>query len=139
MLKKVIICCCAATILALVFGVAVRPAHAIKPFSDEFKAKYVKEDSKEKKDQDFAELVTEAKCNVCHMGKSKKDRNPYGVELAKLLDKKADKADKDKIQSVLAKVEKLPVNPDEKKSPTFGDLIKAGKLPGGDPKQDKES
>lgn len=137
-MKKVTICCCAATILALVFGVAVQPAHAIKPFSDEFKGKYVKEDSELKKDQDFAKLVTEAKCYVCHLGKSKKDRNPYGVELAKLLDKKEDKANKEKIQSVLAKVEKLPVNPKDKKSPTFGDLIKAGKLPGGDPVKEKK-
>jgi hypothetical protein len=139
MTKKVTICCFAATILALVFGVAIQPAHAIKPFSDEFKGKYVKEDSKEKKDQDFAKLVGETKCNVCHLGKSKKDRNPYGVELSKLLDKKADKANKDKIQSVLAKVEKLPVNAKDKKSPTFGELIKAGKLPGGKPVEKKDT
>jgi hypothetical protein len=139
MMKKVTICCCAATIFALVFGVAIQSAHAIKPFSDEFKSKYVKKDSKEKKDQEFTKLVTEAKCNLCHLGKSKKDRNPYGVELSKLLDKKADKDNKDKIQSVLAKVEKLPVNPKDKKSPTFGDLIKAGKLPGGKLVEKKES
>ncbi len=137
MRKKVTICCCVATILALVFGVAVQPVHAIKPFSVEFLGKYVKEDSKEKKDQDFAKLIAETKCNVCHLGKSKKDRNPYGVELSKLLDKKADKDNKDKIQSVLAKVEKLPVNPKDKKSPTFGDVIKAGKLPGGKPAEKK--
>ena len=139
MMKKVATCCCAATILALVFGAAVQPAYAIKPFSDVFKSKYVKADSEEKKDQDFGKLVAEAKCNVCHMGKSKKDRNPYGVELSKLLDKKADKGDKEKIASVLAKVEKLPVNPKDKKSPTFGDRIKAGELPGGDPEKKKES
>ncbi len=138
MFKKVTICCCVATILALVFGVAVQPAHAIKAFSDEFNAKYVKKDSKEKKDVEFAKLVAETKCNVCHLGKSKKDRNPYGVELSKLLDKKADKDNKDKIKSVYEKVEKLPVNPKDKKSPTFGDLIKAGKLPGGKPVEEKK-
>ena len=138
MMKKIAICCCAATIYALVFGAVIQSAHAIGAFSNEFKGKYVKEDSKEKKDQDFAKLVDEAKCNVCHMGKSKKDRNSYGVELSKLLDRKADKDNKDKILSALAKVEKLPVNPKDKKSPTFGDLIKAGKLPGGDPKKTEE-
>lgn len=132
--------CCTAAFLALVLAAAVPPAHAIKPFSDEFMVKYVKKDSQEKQDQDFAKLVAEAKCNVCHMGKTKKDRNPYGVELAKLLDKSADKENREKIQSVLDKVEKLPCNPDDKKSPTFGDLIKAGKLPGGTPvEEDKAS
>ena len=91
MRKKLTVCCCATTILALCFGIAARPAHAIKPFSVEFTGKYVKKESKEEADQDFAKLVAEAKCNVCHMGKSKKDRNPYGVELSKMLDKKADK------------------------------------------------
>jgi hypothetical protein len=118
--------------------VAVQSAYAILPFSKEFTGKYVKEDSKEKKDQEFAKLVAETKCNVCHMGKSKKDRNPYGVELSKLLDKKADKDNKDKIKSALAKVEKLPVDPKDKKSPTFGQLIKEGKLPGGKPGEEKD-
>ena len=137
-MKKVTICCCAAVVPVLVLALAVQPAYAVKAFSDQFKAKYVKEDSKDKADQDFAKLVDEAKCNVCHMGKSKKDRNPYGVELAKLLDKKEDKDNKEKIQGVLAKVEKLPVNPKDKKSPTFGDLIKEGKLPGGEPVEKTE-
>ena len=136
--KKLTICCCVATILALAFGVAVQPAHAIKPFSDEFTVKYVKKDSKEKKDVEFAKLISETKCNVCHKGKSKKDRNLFGAELSKLLDKKADKGNKDKIQDALVKVEKLPVNPKDKKSPTFGDLIKAGKLPGGKPVEEKK-
>ena len=139
MSKLVTICFCTAAIIALVFGAAIQSAHAIKPFSDEFSGKYVKKDSKEKKDQEFAKLVAETKCNVCHLGKSKKDRNPYGVELSKLLDKKADKDNKEKIKSVLAKVEKLPSNPKDKKSPTFGELIKAGKLPGGKPVEEKET
>lgn len=138
MSKKVFLCCCFVAALAFVLTVAVQPAHAIKPFSDEFSAKYVKQDSKEKKDQDFANLVAEVKCDVCHTGKSKKDRNPYGVELAKLLDKATDKDNQEKIQEVLTKVEKLPSDAKDKKSPTFGDLIKAGKLPGGKPAEKKE-
>ena len=128
----------AAVGLAFLLGLAAQPAWAILPFAKEFSAKYVKKDSKEKKDQDFAKLVKEAKCNVCHMGKDKDDRNPYGVELAKLLDRKTDGDNKDKIQDALVKVEKLPSNPKDKKSPTFGDLIKAGKLPGGTPKAEKK-
>lgn len=139
MKKMVTICGCAATIFALVLGAAIRPAYAIKPFSDQFTGKYVKKDSQDKKDQDFAKLVAEAKCNVCHTGKSKKDRNPYGVELAKLLDKQTDKDNPDKIAGAMGKVEKLPSNPAEKTSPTFGDLIKAGKLPGGTPAEGEKA
>jgi hypothetical protein len=123
--------------LFLVAGPAAGRVYAIKPFSDEFTAKYVKKESNEKKDQDFAKLVEETKCLVCHMGKSKKDRNPYGVELAKLLDNKTDKDNKDKIHSALAKVEKLPSNARDKNSPTFGQLIQQGKLPGGAPAAEK--
>ena len=138
MRNRVTTCCCAATILALVLGATLQPAYAIKPFSDEFTGKYVKKDSPEKKDQDFAKLVEETKCNVCHTGTSKKDRNPYGVELAKLLDKQADKDNQEKIRSILDKVEKFHSNPEDKKSPTFGELIKAGKLPGGTPAEEKK-
>ncbi len=61
----------------------------------------------------------------------------YGVELAKLLDNKTDKDNKDKIHSALAKVEKLPSNAQDKNSPTFGQLIQQGKLPGGAPAAEK--
>ncbi len=137
MRKTLTIFCCIATAVAVILA-AAPSAYAVKPFSDEFVGKYVKKDSKEKADQDFAKLVEETKCNVCHAGKSKKDRNPYGVELAKLLDKSADTDNREKILSVLDKVEKLPSKPEDKKSPTFGDLIKAGKLPGGTPADEKK-
>lgn len=98
-------------------------AFAIKQFADEFKATYVEEGTP------LAAEVEKAKCNVCHVGKSKKDRNAYGEALAKLLDKKEDKDNKEKIRQALETVAAQPSA--GAGSPTFGDLIKEGKLPGG--------
>lgn len=110
--------------LALVIGATTKEAFAIKQFADEFKALYVKEGTP------LATAVEAAKCNVCHMGKSKKDRNPYGEALAERLDKKEDKDNKDKIVKALEEVAKLP---SKEAGKTFGDLISAGQLPGGKP------
>ena len=115
----------AALTAALVLGSASREAFAIKQFSDEFKAVYVKDGSP------LAAEVEAAKCNVCHKGKSKKDRNVYGEALAKLLDKKEDKANVEKIREALAMVGKESSDPANPAAPTFGSLIEAGKLPGG--------
>ena len=111
--------------LAVVAGSATRPAFAIKQFSDEFKAVYVQEGTP------LAAAVETAKCNVCHKGKSKKDRNAYGEALAKLLDKKEDKDNVEKIREALATVAKESSDPANADAPTFGALIEAGKLPGG--------
>ena len=65
------------------------------------------------------------KCNICHEGKSKKDKNAYGKLLDKLLDRKKDAKNPEKIRQALAAVE-------SEKSPsgeTYGELIKEGKLP----------
>ena len=111
--------------IAVFAGSAARPAYAIKQFFDEFKAMYVKDGSP------LAAEVETAKCNVCHVGKSKKDRNAYGNALAELLDKKEDAKNVEKIKQALADVAKMPSDPDKKDSPTFGKLIEDGKLPGG--------
>jgi len=110
---------------ALTCGFTGREAFAIKQFADEFKAVYVKDGTP------LAAEVETAKCNVCHKGKSKKDRNAYGEALAKLLDKKVDKDNKDKIREALATVAKESSNPADASAPTFGALIDEGKLPGG--------
>ena len=114
-----------------------QPAQAIKPFAKEFMKLYEVDKESEKK-TDFAKAVLEAKCYVCHQGKKKKHRNRYGKELAKLLDKKKDKKDTKKIVEAIEKVAKLHIDAKDKKSPTFGDLIKAGKLPGGSLKDAKK-
>ena len=78
---------------------------------------------------------------MCHYGKSKKNRNDYGMALSKLLDKdnyktarikeEPEQVDKE-LTEAFTKVEK------EKSvsGTTFGDLIKAGKLPGTEPAEE---
>lgn len=104
-----------------------RPAQAIPQFQKEFITLYVGAD----KTTDFAKLVKQASCFSCHQGKLRKNRNAYGAQLAELLDKKADKKNPEKIVESLKKVAELHSVADDDKSPTFGDLIKEGKLPGG--------
>ena len=68
---------------------------------------------------------------------TKKFHNAYGVHLAKLLDKDNFKLDrreaepdkcKAEVQAALDKVEKMKVDPTDPNSPTWGDLLKQGKL-----------
>lgn len=96
---------------------------AHKEFLEEFKKVYVPEEG-----TPLAKEVETAKCNVCHAGSSKKERNAYGNALDKLLDK-GDKKDVDKIRKSLDAVAALPSDPEKKDSPTFGALLKEGKLP----------
>lgn len=107
----------------------MRQAAADKAFFDQFVATYVKADSDDAKDKAFAAAVDKVKCNVCHEGKLKKNRNEYGKALGQLLSRKNDTENKEKIIAALKKVEAKHVDPNDEKSPTFGDRIKAGKLP----------
>ncbi|MFZ5833387.1 MAG: hypothetical protein ACOY3P_25140 [Planctomycetota bacterium] len=104
-------------------------ALAIKQFKDQFDAKYVKAESQAPQDVALKKAVDEAKCNVCHVGTSKKNRNPYGQALDALLDRTTDKDDVAKIVDALEKVAAMKHNPDDPNSPTFGDRLKEGKLP----------
>jgi cytochrome c553 len=74
----------------------------------------------------LAAAAKKAKCGVCHPVKSKKMRNDYGAALGKLTGK--NQKDAAKIAEALGKNEKGKSATEGK---TFGDLIKAGKLPGG--------
>ena len=113
-------------------------AVAIKQFQTEFYRLY-DIDGKAEQPTDYAKTVLEAKCFVCHQGKKKKkNHNPYGQELKKLLDKKKDKKNPEKIALAIQKVAKLRTDPKDKKSPTYGELIQAGKLPGGSLKEAKK-
>lgn len=107
----------------LVCGLLAQPASARKQYYDEFKEKYGS-------DKEFGKAIDDAKCFVCHVGKSKKNRNEYGMALGKALSK--NEKDKSKIKEGLGKIES------EKSSDgkTFGELIKEGKLPGGEPQKD---
>jgi cytochrome c2 len=68
--------------------------------------------------------ATKQKCNVCHYGKSKKNRNDYGSALMKLTGKNQKAAQA--VEDALVKTEAVKND----KGVTFGSLIKAGKLPG---------
>lgn len=108
-------------------------AWAIKPFEEAFKKAYYKPsstDANEKKLAEAIDKITDAEtknaCGICHPGKSKKERNEYGTALSKLV-KKADKDDAKKIADSIKAIE------GEKNAAgkSFGELIKAGTLPGG--------
>ena len=117
--------CLAVVGVAVAAGGLTREAFAIKQFADEFKAVYVKDGTP------LAAAVEEAKCNVCHAGTSKKERNAYGHALAERLNKKDDAKNVEKIKKALEEVAALPSDPANAGSPTFGALLKEGKLPGG--------
>ena len=113
--------------MAVAVGAAPRQAFAIKDFFDEFKAVYVKPDSADANEKALVAAVETAKCNVCHAGSDKKERNAYGNALADLLDKKEDKKNVEKIRQALETVAAMP---SVAGGPTFGELLKQGKLPG---------
>lgn len=133
----------AAVMLATI--VASRPAMAIKNFCDVFKKECLENNS----NKNFVEEVTKEKnaCLICHQGlKKKKNKNAFGAELAKLLDKKKDAKDKEKIATAIKKVLAMHVDPKDDKSETYGERIQAGKWPVGtlaemkkEPKGSKES
>jgi hypothetical protein len=113
----------------MVFSVlaTARPAQAILQFQKEWVKLYVGDD----KTSDFAKLVKQANCFVCHQGKLRKNHNPYGIHLVELLDKKTDMKNPEKIVEAIKKVEAMHSVAGDDKSPTYGELIKEGKLPGG--------
>lgn len=114
---------------------SLEPAQAVDAFKKEFEAKYVKKDGGSPEEVAFAAAVGKAKCNVCHYGTNKKNRNDYGKALDELLDKKADVKDKEKIAAALDTVADMKSKPGDESAPTFGDLIKQGKLPSEEPAQ----
>lgn len=132
MKKSLVIQLAGVFVAGMMFGPGATSAKAIKPFLDEFQAVYMKTDSKEPKDQAYVALVQKAKCNVCHQGKTKKERNAYGTALDPLLDRNTDKENREKIRKALATVAAIHSDPAKPDSPTFGQLITEGKLPGGD-------
>ncbi len=121
-------------VMAAAMICAGKPAWAIKPFEVEFKKMYYKPsgDANEKKLADAIDKIStgegdmKSSCAICHPGKSKKERNEYGMAINKLL-KKTDKEDTKKIADSIKTTES------EKNAAgkTFGELIQAGMLPGG--------
>ncbi len=110
--------------MALLLLLAPTPAAAIPPFQTQFKAMYAKPGTP------LAGQVARVKCNVCHRGADRKQRNAYGKALSKLLDKVKDGQNTEKIRQAFLQVAKQEsAGPG---SSTFGQLLEAGKLPGGE-------
>ncbi len=111
---------------------------ALPKFRQAFEKRYVDAT----KNAAFAELVKKEGCNVCHVkGEQKNVRNAYGKVLAGLIpgdaqerlkqagDSKAQEEQKllKELEEAFTKAEKTPVNGTN--GETFGDRLKAGKLP----------
>ncbi len=128
-------------LLALIAFMAVNfagSAGAIPVFKTHFEKMYVDKE----KNKEFAAKVKAEKCNVCHYGKSKKNKNDYGLALSKLIKKKEFsgarvKAEPDKVKAELDKAFKKVGEVKKKSGKTFGELIKAGELPGTAPEEKK--
>ncbi len=108
----------------------------MKPFFEQFKAMYVKPNSKERSVLIFNAAVEAKGCTICHKPAPDKTRGPktfnaYGDQVKKLLTKK-DANNPATIRRALAKVSLMKSDPDNRKSPTFGERIHAGKLPVGE-------
>lgn len=121
-MKKVLACVTVAAVaVAVLSAFSAVSVEARPPYNKAFGDKYVKEGTAIHKT-----LGGSSNCNVCHVGKDKKKRNDYGAALGKLL---KDEKDAEKINKALDDVAKQNSKADDKKSPTFGELIEKGTLP----------
>jgi len=114
----------AASLMAIAWS--LQSASALPPFNAEWKNKYNPGD----KNPAYAE----AKCNVCHEGMSKKMKNEYGKAVGKFLTKaKYTEIKEDEAAAKKYILEGLQKAADEKNAAgkSYGELIKGGKLPGG--------
>jgi hypothetical protein len=96
-----------------------KPASAVPPFQKQFYDQYLEGNA----NAEFVAEVKKAKCNLCHVGKKKTDRNAYAKELSKLLDKKKDAKDPAAIKAAMDKVAEMKTG-----ETTYGELIKKGDL-----------
>ncbi|HEX5106102.1 MAG TPA: hypothetical protein VFV87_19920 [Pirellulaceae bacterium] len=124
-MKKV----CVTVVLGVVaLAFSMQSAEALPPFNKEWVAKYVEGNSNAK----FVEAAGTAKCNVCHMGTSKKDHNEYGKAVKKYLTKaKYNEIKEDTEAAKKYIVEGLGKAEGEKSASgkTYGEIIKAGGIP----------
>jgi len=103
---------------------------------------YKKENEAKYKGSSIEDALKEAKCNACHYGTgkdNKKNRNDYGKALIKLgLTKEnydAKKGDKEAFEKQIVETLEKVLKEKSQDGETFGDRIKAGKLPGTNPEE----
>ena len=114
-------------------------AFAIPVFKKQWDETYVADN----KNEAFVAAAEEAKCNVCHYGKSKKNRNDYGEALHKYLEKDEFKsarvkAEPEKVKAEIEEAFKKVAEMKAKDGETFGEKLEAGKLPGTAPEEAEE-
>ena len=126
-----------AVLLVAFVAVAIAPKHvdAVPAFKKAFDQRV----TNVSKDAKLVTALKAAKCNVCHYvdgdKKSKKQKNDFGVAMAKLLKKDNYKstriaAEPDKVKAEFdAAFEKLMATKNAK-GKTYGELLEAGSLPG---------
>ena len=121
---NVISALCGVAFLGVIFA-AAQTADARPQYFDTFKGQY----------QNVME-ANKQKCNVCHYGKSKKNRNNFGELFGKTLGQK--NVPKDKQEPVKEALTKVESEKSAVEGKTFGDLLKEGKLPaeGFEPKEE---
>jgi len=126
--------CLMIAVLAVVALAASRQAVAIPLFAKVFKQDYLDNNTH----KEFVEEASKApnSCLVCHQGvKNRKNRNAFGQEVGKLLNKKDNSKptpeNMAKITEALKKVMEMHVDPKNEKSETYLDRVKAGKYPVG--------
>lgn len=113
----------------LVVALMASQASALPPFNKEFAAKYVEGNS----NAAFVEAVGTAKCNACHEGTSKKNKNAYGKAVAMFLTKaefEKVKADADAAKKYIDEGLEKAAAEKSASGKTYGELIAEGKLPG---------
>jgi hypothetical protein len=115
------------SLLSLFFlGLCAQPALALPAVCKLWLAEY--------QSTPVASAANEAKCNICHYGKTKKNRNDFGQALSKLGVTKdnydALKDDEKKLEETLKGAFKKCELEKSVSGAKFGDLIKQGKLPG---------
>ncbi len=109
----------------LMLAVGANIAFGRPPYKEQFEKTY--------KESKIADTAKEAKCNICHFGKEKKNRNDYGTALSKLLTEEKFKELKGKPEDLTKSIQEALKKVSAEKSvsgKTFGELIEAGKLPG---------
>jgi hypothetical protein len=134
-MKKLVFLC---VLSALAVSGATSRAVALTQFKKAFQEKYVDVSSS----AELKEAFKKANCNTCHIkgAKTKDERNAYGQELAKLIEGDANKRIKDagetgrkaETEKILAELQKAfeeVANIKTESGETYGDRIKAGKLP----------
>lgn len=114
-------------LVVFVLGAFTSAAHAIPPIMQIWlEEAYAK--------SPVFEAAKEAQCNICHYGPSKTDRNDYGVALSKVgvtvKNFNALKGDKEKLTKILVAMFRKAEGAKSVSGKTFGELIKAGELPG---------